>query len=67
MKFPNYQTSLDSTQSDFFEILIYLFAKYTRELLSNTIYQQYEEVNEELSFMKGRLNTDEYITENAAK
>lgn len=67
IKFPNYQTSLDSTQSDFFEILIYLFSKYTRELLSHTIYQQYEEVNEELSFMKGRLNIDAYITENAAK
>jgi len=64
IKFPNYQTSLGSFKSDFFEILIYLFSKYTRELLSSTIYQQYEEVNDELSFMKGRLNTNKYINEN---
>ncbi len=64
IKFPNYQTSLGSAKSDFFEVLIYLFSKYTRELLNSSIYQQYEEVNRELSFIKGRLNTDEYITQN---
>src|SRR5690554_164122 len=67
IKFPNYQASLDSTQSDFFEVLIYLFSKYTRELLNSSIYQQYEEVNRELSFIKGRLNTNEYINENLSK
>ena len=67
IKFPNYQTSLGSTKSDFFEILIYLFAKYTNELLSNSVYQQYEEVSNELSFIKGRLNTNEYISENLSK
>jgi 5-methylcytosine-specific restriction enzyme subunit McrC len=64
IKFPNYQASLGKTKSDFFEVLIYLFSKYTRELLSSTIYQQYEEVNRELSFIKGRLNTNEYINQN---
>lgn len=64
IKFPNYQSSLGSTKSDFFEVLIYLFSKYTRELLSSSIYQQYEEVNRELSFIKGRLNTNEYINQN---
>jgi 5-methylcytosine-specific restriction enzyme subunit McrC len=67
IKFPNYQASLSSLESDFFEVLIYLFSKYTRELLSNSIYQQYEEVNNELSFMKGRLNLNEYINENISK
>lgn len=64
IKFPNYQTSLGSAKSDFFEVLIYLFSKYTRELLNSSIYQQYEEVNRELSFIRGRLNTNEYINEN---
>ena len=64
IKFPNYQASLGSAKSDFFEVLIYLFSKYTRELLSSSIYQQYEEVNRELSFIKGRLNTNEYINQN---
>jgi 5-methylcytosine-specific restriction enzyme subunit McrC len=67
IKFPNYQASLGSAKSDFFEVLIYLFSKYTRELLNSTIYQQYEEVNRELSFIKGRLNTNEYINENLSK
>ena len=67
IKFPNYQTSLGSSKSDFFEVLIYLFSKYTRELLSSVIYQQFEEVNRELSFIKGRLNTSEYIKNNLSK
>ncbi|MGV8944872.1 MAG: McrC family protein [Lutibacter sp.] len=67
IKFPNYQTSLGSQKSDFFEVLIYLFSKYTRELLANSIYQQYEEINKELSFIKGRLNTTEYISQNISK
>lgn len=67
IKFPNYQTSLGSLKSDFFEILIYLFSKFTKDLLSHSIYQQYEEVESELSFIKGRLNTTEYIHENISK
>ncbi|MBL6871365.1 MAG: hypothetical protein ISQ95_02085 [Flavobacteriales bacterium] len=67
IKFPNYQASLGSAKSDFFEVLIYLFSKYTRELLNSSIYQQYEEVNRELSFIKGRLNSNEYINENLSK
>ena len=64
IKFPNYQANLGSTKSDFFEVLIYLFSKYTRSLLSSSIYQQYEEVSNELSYIKGRLNTNVYINEN---
>lgn len=64
LKFPNYQSSLSNMESDFFEILIYLFSKYTKELLNSSIYQQYEEINEELTFIKGQLNTHEYIRQN---
>jgi len=67
IKFPSYQASMGSAQSDFFEVLIYLFSKYTRELLNSAIYQQYEEVSEELSFIKGRLNVNQYINENISK
>jgi len=67
IKFPNYQASLGSTKSDFFEVLIYLFSKYTRVLLNSSIYQQYEEINRELSYIKGRLNTSGYINENLSK
>jgi len=64
IKFPKYQTSMGNAKSDFFEVLIYLFSKYTRELLSSTIYQQYQQVDRELSFIKGRLNTSTYISQN---
>lgn len=66
IKFPNYKASLGDVKSDFFEVLIYLFSKYTRQLLASSIYQQYEEVNNELPFIKGRLNTNAYINENIA-
>jgi 5-methylcytosine-specific restriction enzyme subunit McrC len=64
VKFPNYQTILGSSKSDFFEILIYIFSKYTKELLSNSVYQQFEEISEEVTFMRGRLNVSDYINNN---
>jgi 5-methylcytosine-specific restriction enzyme subunit McrC len=67
LKFPNYQTGLGNEQSDFFEILIYLFSKYTKELLSSSIYQKYVEVESELSFVKGRIDFDSYITNNLSR
>ena len=67
IKFPNYQASQSDTQSDFFEVLIYLFAKYTRNLLNNSVYQQYEEESRETAFIKGRLNTSEYIQDNVSR
>jgi len=67
IKFPNYQTSLGGIKSDFFEILIYLFSKYTNDLLSNSVYQQYQEITDELSFVKGRIDMPNYITQNLSK
>ena len=64
IKFPNYQTSLGNTKNNFFEVLIYLFSKYTRDLLGNSIYQQYEEINADLPYIKGRVNTQLYINQN---
>jgi len=67
IKFPNYQTSLDSVKSDFFEVLIYLFSRYTRHLLNSSIYQQYQEIEREKSFIKGRLNINPYIHQNLSR
>jgi 5-methylcytosine-specific restriction enzyme subunit McrC len=67
LRFPNYLSGLNSQQSDFFEILIYLFSKYTKELLNSSVYQRYIEVENELSFIKGRLNFNEYINQNLAR
>lgn len=67
LKFPNYLSGLSNEKADFFEILIYLFSKYTKELLNSTIYQKYVEVETELNFVKGRINFNAYIHENLAK
>ena len=67
LKFPNYLSGINSEKADFFEILIYLFSKYTKELLNSSIYQKYIEVENELSFVKGRINFNTYINENLAR
>ncbi|WP_299781720.1 hypothetical protein [uncultured Formosa sp.] len=67
LKFPNYLSSLNSEKADFFEILIYLFSKYTRELLNSSIYQKYNEVKAELSFVKGRIDFNAYLRDNLSK
>ena len=66
IKFPNYQTELGNVGADFFEVLIYQFSKYTLNLLHSSLFQQYEEVSNEVSFFRGRLNTEEYIGRNLA-
>ena len=67
LRFPNYLSGLNSQQADFFEILIYLFSKYTKELLNSAVYQKYIEVENELSFVKGSINFSEYINQNLAR
>lgn len=60
--FPNFDTSLTEHECDnFFECLIFLFAKYTSELFSTSLFQHYEEISEETTFLKGKLNFTEYI------
>lgn len=67
LRFPNYLSGLNSQQSDFFEILIYLFSQYTKELLHSTVYQQYIEIENELSYVKGSIHFSEYIHQNLAR
>jgi 5-methylcytosine-specific restriction enzyme subunit McrC len=67
LRFPNYLSGLNTQQADFFEVLIYLFSKYTKELLNSSVYQKYIEIENELSFVKGRMNFNEYINQNLAR
>ncbi len=60
IKFPSYLTSLGTAKADFFEILIYLFARYTHDLLQNTIFQHYQQVHSQLPYVKGRLDMQAY-------
>ena len=58
---PEIEAGLGNQDCDFIEILIYLFAKYTSDLLAISIFQHYEEISEETNFFKGKLNFNEYI------
>ncbi len=64
INFPKFSTSLGSKNNDFFEVLIYLFSKYTRDLLSVSAFHRYEEQNNELTYLKGQLNFNEYVNRN---
>lgn len=66
IRFPNYISSLSDSKSDFLEVLIYLFSKYTRNLLGSTIYQQYQEIHKDITFIKGRVDTSAYINRSLA-
>jgi 5-methylcytosine-specific restriction enzyme subunit McrC len=64
IKFPKTKSSLSTIKSNFFEVLIYLFALYTKQALNNCLYQTYTEINNEIEFMKGRLDVNRYISDN---
>ncbi len=65
IKLPLAKTNLDfKNKSNFMEIFIYLFAKYTADLIYENPFNNYEELEEELEFLKGRLNTSTYLKEN---
>ena len=63
-KFPKASSSYSSLKSNFFEVLIYLYAKYTRQILNNYIFHGFQEIHGETRFMRGRLNINRYVAEN---
>jgi 5-methylcytosine-specific restriction enzyme subunit McrC len=67
IKFPKTKSALSTIKSNFFEVLIYLFALYTKQALNNCMYQTYTEINNEIDFMKGRLDVNKYISDNLSK
>ena len=52
---------------DFLDVLIFIFANYTLEVLSEQPYQCYQDITEEVSFLKGRLSFPEYINNNLTR
>lgn len=65
----NYSTmesSLGALESDFLEILVYMFSNYTLEIFSATSYHYYDTVNEELETVKGQIDFNKYV-QNYAK
>jgi 5-methylcytosine-specific restriction enzyme subunit McrC len=49
---------------DYLELLIYVFANYSLEVLSHQPFQTYQLVEEETLFLKGRLSFDNYLRNN---
>lgn len=65
IQFPFSQSDVSKMSfDDFLEVLIYVFANYTTEVLSNQPFQAYQEIEEETTFLKGRLLFDEYTRNN---
>ena len=67
IKFPDFLTQSGGIKSDFFEILIYMFAKHTLKILSTSMYRQYENINDDLHYVKGQLNVTNYINRHLVK
>lgn len=67
LRFPNYQTGLTNEKEDFFEILIYLFSKYTKQLLSSSIFQHYVNVERDLNVVKGSIDFNKYINNHISR
>jgi 5-methylcytosine-specific restriction enzyme subunit McrC len=49
------------------EALIRYFARFTESLISSQPYHQYQEVTETMSYVRGRLNTQEYVNNSMSR
>ncbi|MEP6646613.1 MAG: hypothetical protein ABJC12_05955 [Saprospiraceae bacterium] len=49
---------------DYLELLIYVFANFTEEIISQQPYQGYQRIEEETAFLKGRLSFEKYTKNN---
>lgn len=65
IKFPFSFADLSKLKfDDYLELLIYIFANYTEELISQQPFQAYQKVEEETTFLKGRLSFENYTKHN---
>ena len=55
------------SQDDWLEALIFLFANYTLDALSTSPHFAYQEVTEEMTFVRGRIAMQPYLNNNLAK
>jgi 5-methylcytosine-specific restriction enzyme subunit McrC len=62
LRFPRSLATFTALPTNLLEVLILLFAQYTKELLSRSHYQHYQEVSEDLSTLRGHLNFEVYAT-----
>jgi 5-methylcytosine-specific restriction enzyme subunit McrC len=55
------ESSFGAFESDFLEILVYIFSSYTLEILSDCSYNYYETVFEETETVKGRIDFNSFV------
>ena len=67
LEVPRSLSNFESLRSDFFEVLIYLFATYTKKEFSKYLYQTYDEKQLELTYLRGQLDFPRYIQQNISK
>jgi 5-methylcytosine-specific restriction enzyme subunit McrC len=68
LQFPFSSIPADTShQDDWLEAFIFLFGYYTGNVVRDIPHQAYEEVTEEMGFMRGQIAMQSYITENLAK
>jgi len=68
LQFPFSSLPADTVHfDDWLEAFIFLFGYYTGNVVRDTPHQAYEEVTEEMGFMRGQIAMQSYITENLAK
>jgi 5-methylcytosine-specific restriction enzyme subunit McrC len=63
-KFPKNILHSSSHEDDLWEVMVYQFAKFTDTLFSNNAYCSYEEIENELNYLRGSINYPAYIREN---
>ena len=65
VKFPFSFADVSKLQfDDFLELLIYIFANFTEDVISNQPFQAYQTAGEETPFLKGRISFEEYTKNN---
>jgi len=55
------ESSLGALESDFLEILVFMFSSYTFEILSVSSYNYYDAVNVELETVKRQIDFNKYV------
>jgi 5-methylcytosine-specific restriction enzyme subunit McrC len=58
--FPRDFTAAEAWPTDLLEVLVSLFAQYTHELLGRNFYQYYQEITEDSTALRGRLDFTAY-------
>jgi 5-methylcytosine-specific restriction enzyme subunit McrC len=66
LNYSTMESSLGAMESDFLEILVYIFSSYSLDILSVSAYNYYETLSEEIETVKGQIDFNNYVKNYAA-